>query len=724
MEKRIVLMSVVVLFLVASMALAGTVQLPQTGQTTCYDSAGVEIVCAGTGQDGDIRAGVAWPEPRFVVTYCNASAPCADQSSDCDADPSTDVMTDNLTGLMWPRNGSLSGGYWNQAIDYANALTLCGYSDWSLPNVNELESLVNLDMPNISNWLNSQGFYNVHSYYYWSSTSHAEYTSYAWIVAMWSGGGLGSDGKDFGDGYYVWPVRSGQGGGSSGYSEIWKTGQTTSYRAGDDGDLERGAAWPDPRFTVNGDCVTDTLTGLMWSRNANLAGLMIWNSALEFANNSTLCGYSDWRLPNRKEHRSLIDYSNFNPVLPDSHPFANVQSSYYWTSSTFVYETNRSWIIAMWSGDVCYGYKGDCNYGVWPVRSGTVDSDNDGVPDSVEGTQDTDGDGISDYLDMDDDNDGIPTIQEDVNGNGNPQDDDTDGDGTLNYLDTDDDGDGYPTSSDCAPLDITINPGATEGPYGNAACSDTADNDCDGDIDTSDSDCFPPDLIVSGLTAPAVACGGSTISIGDSTKDQGTGAADASVTGLYLSKNTALDASDVILGSRTVPSLAAGGTNSGTTTVTIPAGAAVGKYYIIARADSSAAVTESNENNNIKSKMIYAGTDLLITALNAPASAAKGAVITVADTTKNQGGCAAVESTTKFYLSADTTPGAGDRYLGSRTVPALGGGTASSVTVSVTIPSNIPAGAYYIIGAADAGKVVSELSETNNNKTRAITVTP
>ncbi len=79
----------------------GVVNLPQTGQTKCYDWAGVEIGCAGTGQDGEIRAGVAWPNPRFTV------------DGEC--------VTDNLTGLMWPKDGNLSGGTktWNDAVDYA-----------------------------------------------------------------------------------------------------------------------------------------------------------------------------------------------------------------------------------------------------------------------------------------------------------------------------------------------------------------------------------------------------------------------------------------------------------------------------------------------------------------------------------------------------------------------------------------------------------------------------
>lgn len=58
--------------------------------------------------------------------------------------------------------------------------------------------------------------------------------------------------------------------------DLPKTGQITSYDTGaiDDGDLQRGVAWPSPRFTTGTgagvDCVTDNLTGLMWAENGNL----------------------------------------------------------------------------------------------------------------------------------------------------------------------------------------------------------------------------------------------------------------------------------------------------------------------------------------------------------------------------------------------------------------------------------------------------------------------
>ena len=54
------------LLLTGSLVHAGSVQLPQTVQTKCYNTTGTEIPCTGMEQDGDIRAGVVWPVPRFM----------------------------------------------------------------------------------------------------------------------------------------------------------------------------------------------------------------------------------------------------------------------------------------------------------------------------------------------------------------------------------------------------------------------------------------------------------------------------------------------------------------------------------------------------------------------------------------------------------------------------------------------------------------------------------
>ena len=76
-------------------------------------------------------------------------------------------MTDNLTGLMWVRTPDSALRTWATALTYANGLSICGYDDWRLPNVNELESLINVEQTNSAAWLNTQGFSNVQAGY-WS----------------------------------------------------------------------------------------------------------------------------------------------------------------------------------------------------------------------------------------------------------------------------------------------------------------------------------------------------------------------------------------------------------------------------------------------------------------------------------------------------------------------------------------------------------------------------
>ncbi|MDD2856341.1 MAG: DUF1566 domain-containing protein, partial [Desulfuromonadaceae bacterium] len=157
-----------------------------------------------------------------------------------------------------------------------------------------------------------------------------------------------------------------------------KTGQTVSYAAGDDGALQPGIASPVPRFVDNAKgTVTDTLTGLTWLKDANCFGTQMWDAALVKSNTlaSGTCGLNDgseagdWHLPNSNELWSLVDYGRSNPALPAGHPFANVQSSNYWSGSTYANGTNSAWYVYMIYGFVGYDGKTYFNY-VWPVRSG------------------------------------------------------------------------------------------------------------------------------------------------------------------------------------------------------------------------------------------------------------------------------------------------------------------------------------------------------------------
>jgi hypothetical protein len=151
---------------------------------------------------------------------------------------------------------------------------------------------------------------------------------------------------------------------------VVKTGQNMSYAAGDDGDLEKGVVWPDPRFADHEDgTVTDNLTGLMWTKDANIYGQRVWSEALSMCASCNEGGYSDWRLPNVRELHSLIDYSQYGPPLSTGYPFSNVQSSYYWSSTTYVGSTSSAFYVSINCGRVLRGGKSN-GYYVWCVRGG------------------------------------------------------------------------------------------------------------------------------------------------------------------------------------------------------------------------------------------------------------------------------------------------------------------------------------------------------------------
>ena len=160
---------------------------------------------------------------------------------------------------------------------------------------------------------------------------------------------------------------------------VAKTGQTSSHGTGDDGALQKGLAWPMPRFSDMGDgTVFDALTSLIWMKNANCWGGMVWSSALakvaDLNSGAATCsgysgGHNDWRLPSVNELRSLIDYGRSFPALPAGHPFSGVQSTRHWSSSTRAVSSSDAWSVHLGDGHVNRPPKTN-GYYVWPVRGG------------------------------------------------------------------------------------------------------------------------------------------------------------------------------------------------------------------------------------------------------------------------------------------------------------------------------------------------------------------
>jgi hypothetical protein len=313
----------------------------KTGQRRSWNSDG-ELRGPGprSGDDGDLELGETYREwPRFL-------------------DNGNGTVTDRLTGLTWLRNANMYGEVpWPAAVQLATQLASGApglndgskAGDWRLPNVNEMESLLDLD--------NSFGpalpadapFINLETTNYWTSSSVALAPALGWFVAL----AVGPPVFDLKmNGMRMWPVK-----GRS--TKVLQTGQKKCFGfipsenmdvdcrtagKGQDGAVQAGAAWPNPRFTDGGDrgIVRDNLTGLVWLKNANAFGRLSWQDALDACDalESGLYGLDDesnrgdWRLPNLNELRSLVDYSQYAPALPRPHYFTDVKSSLYWSSTT------------------------------------------------------------------------------------------------------------------------------------------------------------------------------------------------------------------------------------------------------------------------------------------------------------------------------------------------------------------------------------------------------
>jgi uncharacterized repeat protein (TIGR02543 family) len=363
MLKKVIFLFLLMLSVPLSAA-AASVELPRTGQDLCYNDLG-PITCTGTGQDGETRFGTVWPAPRFT-------------------DNGNGTVTDNLSGLIWLKDAHCldiqpaGGSDWPTALAAAIGLhdtsaggpITCGLSDasvagdWRLPNVNEMESLIDLSrvgppLPLDHPFLNTDAA-SVTGWY-WTSTITAVFPSNAEAVHYFFGsvrGDVKVNNKN------VWPVK-----GVS--TKIPRTGQIECWDVvgvpvpcppGADGAKQTGAAWPALRFTDNNDgTITDTLTGLIWLKQADCIGNKNTQSEALVATKALVSGTcslsdgslpGDWRLPNRNEMRSMVSYQQSDGgawlgTQGFSNPSGKSIGGWYWTSDSYpvVPDTNLKWLV-------------------------------------------------------------------------------------------------------------------------------------------------------------------------------------------------------------------------------------------------------------------------------------------------------------------------------------------------------------------------------------------
>jgi Protein of unknown function (DUF1566) len=138
-----------------------------------------------------------------------------------------------------------------------------------------------------------------------------------------------------------------------------------------DGEFRKGVPWPVPRFEPETDIVLDRLTGLIWARNANISEFPVtWQEAVDYVtamNRTHALGFPDWRLPNRRQLRSIMSHQTRMPALPEGHFFRNVFSGWYWTSTTAAINTSYAWYVHMEGARMFYGNK-EQYFLLWPVR--------------------------------------------------------------------------------------------------------------------------------------------------------------------------------------------------------------------------------------------------------------------------------------------------------------------------------------------------------------------
>lgn len=179
----------------------------------------VYLAAPEEGASSTTNTGITWGSGGTVSTRFEAG-------SQSGGGTCTDSLKDNLTGLEWLKDANevcsskctwsdsnASGSAQKAIVDFNSAGGKCGYTNWRLPTITELLSLINYAETDQAAWLISQGFTNVQSNNYWSSTPGGIQANYAWYVRLLLGGSNTSgsvDSNPQSTNYYVWPVRGRQ----------------------------------------------------------------------------------------------------------------------------------------------------------------------------------------------------------------------------------------------------------------------------------------------------------------------------------------------------------------------------------------------------------------------------------------------------------------------------------------------------------------------------------
>jgi hypothetical protein len=119
-------------------------------------------------------------------------------------------------------------------------------------------------------------------------------------------------------------------------------------------------------YTSKSKTVIDQGTALEWQKNTSNTPVN-WQNALAYCENLSLDSQNDWRLPNIRELKSLVDYNRYYPAIDPGIP---CKSSTYWSATSVASDTQKTaWSVFFGNGDDIWKIK-SMSFNVRCVRDG------------------------------------------------------------------------------------------------------------------------------------------------------------------------------------------------------------------------------------------------------------------------------------------------------------------------------------------------------------------
>ncbi|MDX2430890.1 MAG: DUF1566 domain-containing protein [Bacteroides sp.] len=256
------------------------------------------------------------------------------------SDHGNGTITDNVSGLTWEKDMGIKITY-NDAFIKADTMTLAGYSDWRVPSIKELYSLI-MFTGRVSGATAISPFIDT-AYFIQPlgdpDLGEREIDAQTWSSTQYAGLTMNGDSTVFGVNFVDGRIK--------GYPKFRPGSNNTLPRTMYFRMVRGNSSYGRNEFAENDDLtISDLATGLMWQK-ADDGVLRDWEDALAYAESLELGGFDDWRLPNAKELQSIVDYNRspqatgtpaIDPLFetteildPDGNPG---QYPYFWTGTT------------------------------------------------------------------------------------------------------------------------------------------------------------------------------------------------------------------------------------------------------------------------------------------------------------------------------------------------------------------------------------------------------